>query len=96
MKKTTNNKFGANFEYTQWASEKVFPKNVYQIRKTISEKLDSFDIKYKSECELFANLAILDFETISVKEQTFRDPSTTTGIGEHVPKSASIASNNVH
>ena len=40
----------------------VYPRNVYQIRKTLFEKQDSFGIKYTSEQKLFKNLAIFDFE----------------------------------
>ena len=39
------------------------------------------------------NLAIFDFESICVQEQTFRDTNTTTWIGKHVPISVSISSN---
>ena len=42
----------------------VYPRNVYQIRETLFDQLDSFDIKYTSEQNLFKNLAIFDFETI--------------------------------
>ena len=37
------------------------PRNVYQIRETLSDKLDSFDINYTSEQKLFKNLAIFGF-----------------------------------
>ena len=39
----------------------VYPRNVYQIRETLLDKLDSFGIKYTSEQKLFNNLAIFDF-----------------------------------
>ena len=42
--------------------KKVYPKNVYQIRETLFDKLDSFGIKYTSGQKLFKNLAIFDFE----------------------------------
>ena len=71
----------------------VYPKNVYQIRATLFDKLESFGIKYTSEQELFKNLAIFDFESICVQEQTFRDTVTTTWTGKHVPISVSISSN---
>ena len=57
-------------------SERVknfYPRNVYQIRETLFDKLDSFDIKYTSEQKLFKNLAIFDFESNCVQEETFRD-----------------------
>ena len=71
----------------------VYPRNVYQIRETLFDKLDSFGINYTSEQKLFKNLAIFDFESICVQEDTFRDTITTTWIGKHVPISVSIPSN---
>ena len=71
----------------------VYPRNVYQIRKTLFDKLDSFGIKYASEQKLFKDLAIFDFESICVQEETFRDTITTTWIGKLVPISVSISSN---
>ena len=44
----------------------VYPRNVYQIRETLFEKLDSFGIKYTREQKLFKNLAKIDFESICV------------------------------
>ena len=71
----------------------VHPRNVYQIRETLFDNLDSFGIKYTSEQKLFRNLAIIDFESICVQKETLRDKNTTTWIGKHVPKSVSIPSN---
>ena len=45
----------------------VYPRNVYQIRETRVDKLDSLGIKYTSEQKLFENLAIFDFESIYVQ-----------------------------
>ena len=71
----------------------VYPRNVYQIRETLFDKLDSFGINYTSEQKLFKNIAIFDFESICVQEETFRDTITTTWIGKHVPISVSLSSN---
>ena len=71
----------------------VYPRNVYQIRETPFDKLDSFGIKYTSEQKLFKSLAIFDFESLCVQKETFRDTNTTTWIGKHVPISVSISSN---
>ena len=73
--------------------QNIHPRNVYQIRETLFDKLDSFGINYMSEQKLFQNLALIDFESICVQEETFRDTSTTTWIGKHVPISVSISSN---
>ena len=71
----------------------VYPLNVYQIRRTLFDKLDSFGVKYTGEQKLFKFLAIFDFESIFVQEETFRGTNTTTWIGKHVPISVSISSN---
>ena len=71
----------------------VYPRNVYQIRETLIDKLDSSGIKYTSQQKLFKNLAIFGFESICVQEESFKDTKTTTWIGKHVPISLSISSN---
>ena len=71
----------------------VYPRNVYQIRETLLDKLDSFGINYTSEQKLFKSLAIFDFESVCVQKEAFRDTITTTWIGKHVPISVSISSN---
>ena len=71
----------------------VYPRNVYQIRETLFDKLDSFGIKYTSQQKLFENLTFFDFESICVQEESFEDTKTTTWIGKHVPISVSISSN---
>ena len=73
----------------------IYPRNVYQIRETLFDKLDSFGINYTSGQKLFKNLAIFDFESICVQEETLRDTITTTWIGKIVPISVSISSNPV-
>ena len=45
----------------------IYPKNVYELRETLFEKLDAFKIPYRSEQKLFKNMAIFDFESICVK-----------------------------
>ena len=63
-----------------------YPKNVYELSQTLFEKLDAFNIPYRSEQKLFKNLAIFDFESISVKEEnSYKETKTTTWIGKHVP-----------
>ena len=42
----------------------IYPKNVYQLRKTFFEKLDSFNIPYREDQKLFKDLAVFDFESI--------------------------------
>ena len=38
----------------------IYPKNVYQLRETLFDKLDSFDIQYTNDQSLFTNLAVFD------------------------------------
>ena len=71
----------------------VYPRNVYQIRETLFDKLDFFGIKYTSEQKLFQKITIFDFESICVQEETFRDTNTTTWIGKHVLIFVSISWN---
>ena len=70
-----------------------YPSNVYQIRETLSDKLNSFGIKYTSQQEIFKNLALIDFKSICAQEESFKDTKTTTWIGGHVPILVSISSN---
>ena len=70
-----------------------YPKNVYELRETLFEKLDAFKIPYKNEQKLFKNLAIFDFESICVKEDSYKQTETTAWIWKHVPISVSISSN---
>ena len=73
--------------------ENVHPRNVYQIREALFDKMDSFGIKYTSQQKLFENLAIFEFESICVQEESFKDTKTTTWIGKHIPVSVSISLN---
>ena len=66
----------------------IYPKNVYDLRKTLFEKLDAFNIPYRNEQKLFKNLAIFDFESIWVKEaNSYIRTEITMWIGKHLPVS---------
>ena len=71
----------------------IYPKNVYQLKETLFEKLDSFSIPYGEDQKLFKNLAVFAFESICVKEETYKETETTKWVGTHVPVSVSISSN---
>ena len=71
----------------------IYPKNVYQLRETFCEKLDSFNTPYREDQKLFKNLAVFDFESICFKKGTYKETETTKWIGKHVPISVSISSN---
>ena len=70
----------------------IYPENVYQLRETLFDKLDSFDIQYTDYQKLFNNLTVFDFESICIPEEKFKNTETTTWIGKHVPMSVSISS----
>ena len=69
------------------------PKNAYQLREALFDKLDSFDIQYTDDQELFNNLAVFHFESICIREEKFKNTKTTTWIGNYAPISVSISSN---
>ena len=71
----------------------IYPKNVYQLRETLFDKLDSFDIQYTDDQKIFGNLAVFDFESVCITEEKFKNTDTTTWIGKHVPISVSMSSN---
>ena len=66
---------------------------MYQLRETLFDKLDSFDIQYTADQQLFNKLAVFDFESICIPEEKFKNTETKTWIGKHVPISLSISSN---
>ena len=71
----------------------LYPRNVYQLRETVFDTLDSFDIQHTDDQKLFENLAVFNFESICIQEEKFKNTKTTTWIGKHVPISVSIPSN---
>ena len=70
----------------------IYRNNVHELRETVFEKLDAFNIPYRKEQKLFKNLAIFDLESICVKEDSCKQTENTTCIGKHVPKLISISS----
>ena len=50
-------------------------------------------IEYTTEQTLFKNLALIDFESTCVQEESFKDTDTTKWSGKHIPISVSISSN---
>ena len=71
----------------------IYPKNVYELRETLFEKLEGFNLPVSDDIKLFKNLAIFDFESIYVPTEKLKETQTTTWIGKHVPISVSISSN---
>ena len=56
----------------------IYPKNVYDLRESLFEKLDAFNIPYRNEQKLLKNLAIFDFQFNCVKENSYKQTETTT------------------
>ena len=71
----------------------IYPKSVYQLRETLFDKLRAFDIEVADGDTLFKNFAVLDFESICVKNSKLVETETTTWVGKHEPISVSITSN---
>ena len=93
---TMFSKTGSLERHLMTCSERVkhiYPKNVYQLRETIFEKLDYFNIRYREDQKLFKNLAVFDFESMCNKEETYKETETTKWFGKYVLISVSISSN---
>ena len=71
----------------------IYPKNVFELRETLFDKLDSFKIPNKEEQKLFNNLAASDFEPICAKQGSYKEIKTTKWIGKHIPIAVCISSN---
>ena len=71
----------------------VYPSGPYQLDSTIFERLQDVGIEVEAEHKMFQNLAVFDFESITVKDDQLCDTERTKWIGRHVPVSVSIASN---
>ena len=54
----------------------IYPKNVYELRETLFEKLDAINIPYRKDQKLFKNLATFYFESICVKEDSYKQTTT--------------------
>ena len=71
----------------------VYPSNVYQLRDTLFDKLDSFGKNYTTHQKLFKDFSRFNFESFLVQEKTFNETKTTNWIGKHVPISVTNSSN---
>ena len=71
----------------------IYPKNVYELREPLFEKLEGFNLPVIEVNKLFNNLAFFDFESICVPTEDLKETQTTTWIGIHVPISVSLSSN---
>ena len=71
----------------------IYPKNVYEPRETLFEKLEGFNLPVSQDNKLSNNLAIFNFESICVPTEELKETQTTTWIIKHVAISVSISSN---
>ena len=46
--------------------KQISPKNVYQLKETLFEKLDSFNFPFREDQKLLKNFSVFDFESICV------------------------------
>ena len=88
-----NGKLGLHLVRCSEGVKHIYPKNVYQLRETLFDKLDSFGVQYTDDQKPVTNLAVFDFESICIPEEKFKNTETTTWIGKHVSISVSISSN---
>ena len=68
----------------------IYLKNVYELRETLFEKQEGFNLPVSEENKLFNILTKYDFESISVPTEDLKETQTTNWIGKHVPISVSI------
>ena len=66
---------------------------MYELRETLFEKLQGFNVPVSELNRFFNNLAVFDFESICVPTEDLNETQTTTWVGKHVPFSVSISSN---
>ena len=69
----------------------IYPKNMYELRATLFERLEGFSLLVSEDNKLLKSLAIFDFELICVPTEELKGTQTTTWIGNHVPISVSIS-----
>ena len=88
-----NLQFGATFNYMQSKSEKFLTaEHISNPRNSMTSWLPLVSSAQVNKT-FFKNLALFDFESICVHEESFKDTKTTTWIGKHVPISVSISTN---
>ena len=69
----------------------IYPKNVYQLRETLFEKLDSFNTPYREDQKLFKNLAVLISNLFALRKRRMKRLKLQNGLEN--PIYVSISSN---
>ena len=60
-----------------------YPTGVYQISKTIFDRLEDVKVSDPEELRLFCLLNVFDFESITIPDNTLRNTELTSWIGKH-------------
>ena len=60
--------------------EQIDPNKVHQLRELLLDKLDSFKVENRIKQTLFENLALIDFQSVCVQDESFEDNDTKKGI----------------
>ena len=71
----------------------VYPNGPYQLKDSVFDRLLEVGVEVSLEQQKFRNLAVFDFESITVSDDQLKATDSTTWVGRHVPISVSIASN---
>ena len=71
--------------------KQTYKKNVYQIRETLFDKLDSFAIECTNEQILFETLVLFDFDSVCAHEESYKDTDTTKWSRKNIPISVSFS-----
>ena len=58
----------------------IYPKNVYQLRETFFDKLDSFDIQYTDDQKLFNNLSFSTLNLSAYRKKNSKTPRRQLGL----------------
>ena len=58
----------------------IYPKNVYQLRETLFDKLDSFNMQYTDDQKLFNNLAVFDLNLFVYRKKNSKTPRRQLGL----------------
>ena len=63
----------------------TYSTNVYELRETLFEKLEGFNLSVCEDNKLFHNSTIFDFESICVPTEELKETQTTSWNVKHVP-----------
>ena len=58
----------------------IYPKNVYQLRETLFDKLHSFDIQYTDDQKVFNKLAVFDLKLSVYRKKNSKTPRRQLGL----------------